>query len=459
VKVLILSHSSELGGAERSMLDLFDYWVEKGLVEPHFIIRRPIRNLAKELRKRGWDYTPLYYTNWSNRNAYTFRRAEDIYRNALFNTRALFDIEKLIDELKPDVVMTNTIVSPWAALAAYFQGVPHVWFVREYGDIDHRHIFEIGREKMLQDIDTMSSLVVTNSKTLAKYIQQYIDKDKIYPLYTPFNLEYLKQRSLHKAKNPFKDKDSLKLVITGRIAPTKGQADAAEAVGRLLKLGYNTELCVVGTPSELADGESLHQAIQKYNISQKVHLVGHQSNVLSTVKYADVGIMASRGEAFGRVTFEYMTLGLPVIGADSGATPELVDDGKNGYLYTPGSAKSLAEKLIHYTKDRSLVETHGNNAMTKAERMMKSEYNADFLLSKIEQIVINKKKYVRPPLNFSHRWLEYPRISAKYIRESGVISLKRLLYLRLRHRAKWVYLTTFRVINFVRRGFKRSSIS
>ncbi|HLG91080.1 MAG TPA: glycosyltransferase [Candidatus Saccharimonadales bacterium] len=457
MKVLILSHSSELGGAERSMLDLFAYWEAKGLVEPHFLIRRPLRTLAKELRSRGWDYTPLYYTNWSNRQAYAFRRPEDIYRNALFNTKAVFEIEKLIGEMKPDVVMTNTIVSPWAAFAAYFQQVPHVWFVREYGDIDHRHIFEVGREKMLQDISTLSSLVATNSKTLANDIKRYADNDKLTTLYNPFNLESLKEKSLQHVKNPFKAKDSLKIVITGRIANTKGQADAAEAIGRLLKLGYDAELCVIGLPSDPGDADSLHHVIKKYQISNKVHLVGHRPNALATVKYADIGVMASVGEAFGRVTFEYMALGLPVIGADSGATPELVEDGKSGYLYTPGSAKSLTEKLIHYAKDRRLIEKHGNSAKAHAAQMMNSEYNADALFSKIQHIVENKDQYVKQPLNIAHRWLEYPGISAKYIKDSGVVSLKRLLYHRLRHRAKWAYLTIFRAINFVRRGFKRSS--
>jgi len=458
MKVLILSHSSELAGAELSMLDLFDYWSQKGLIEPHFIIRRPIRGLAKELRKRRFSYTPLYYTNWSNRNPYQFRKAEDIYRNALFNTKAIFDIEKVISEFKPDVVMTNTIVSPWAALAAYFQQVPHVWFVREYGDVDHRHVFEIGREKMMEDIDTLSGLVVTNSKTLGRHVQKFINKDKIVPLYTPFNIDLLKQQSLEKAKSPFKNKNSLKLVITGRIAPTKGQADAAKAVGMLSRLGYDVELCIIGTPSDNADAESLHKAIERYDISDKVRLVGHKSNPLAIVKHADVGVMASRGEAFGRVTFEYMSLGLPVIGANSGATPELVEDNKSGYLYRQGSPKNLADKLIYYAKDKELIKTHGKYAQAKTRRMMKSSNNADFLFLKIEKIVRDKEKYVSRPLNYSHRWLEYPRVSAKYIKQSGVISLKRMIYHRLRHRAKWAYLTVGRLVNFIKRGGKRSNI-
>ncbi|MEX2014575.1 MAG: glycosyltransferase [Candidatus Saccharimonadales bacterium] len=440
MKILILSHSSELAGAERSMLDLFDHWAKKGLVEPHFIIRRPVKNLAPELRKRGWGYTAVHYTNWSQRNP--SGRAEDVFRNAQFNTKAIFAIEELIGKLKPDVVMTNTIVSPWAAIAAHFQKVPHVWFVREYGDTDHQHVFELGRQKTYQDVDALSKLVVTNSTSLAKYLGQYIDKNKVVPLYTPFNLDYLRQKSLQSAKNPYKHKDSLKLVITGKITPSKGQSEAAEAVGRLNKMGHDAELCIIGSPKEPGDDEPLKNIIETHKLGDKVHLIGEQSNPLAILRYADVGIMASQQEAFGRVTFEYMVVGLPVVGSNSGATPEMIEDGKNGYLYNNGSVDSLVAQLIKYAGNRSLINVHGEAAQKKAQLMMKGQYNADALMGKVIAIAKDKDKgkYLSRPLNFSHRWLEYPGIADQYIKDSDVLSLGRIIYLRLRHSFKLAYL-------------------
>ena len=379
-----------------------------------------------------------------------------MFRNAIFNIEAIFAIEKLIQKIKPDVVMTNTIVSPWAALAANFQGVPHIWFVREYGDIDHQHVFELGREKMLQDIDILSDLIVTNSKTLAKHISEYVSKEKVIPLYTPFDLEGLEKKSLQKVTNPFKRKDSLKLVITGRIAPSKGQSEAAEAAAKLIKQGYDSELCVIGLPADPADADNLNNVIEKYGISDSVHLVGQQSNPLAILKLADVGIMASRQEAFGRVTFEYMATGRPVVGANSGATPEMIDDGVNGYLYDSGDVESLTDKLLLYAKNRDLISQQGAAAKLKTEKMMASQFTADKLFERI-QTALATGQYKRHPLNFSHRWLEYPSIAQQYIKDSGAISLKRLLYKRLRSRLKWGYLTGMRVVNFIRRGGKRSS--
>lgn len=436
MKIVILSHSSELGGAERSMIDLFDHWTGESLIKPHFIIRKPLKSMVPELKKRNWPYDTLYYTNWSQRKP--SKRAEDVFRNARYNAQAIKDIEKIIQRVRPDVVMTNTIVSPWAAIAAHFQRVPHVWFVREYGDIDHQHIFELGREKMLEDINTLSSLVVTNSKTLKEHIEQYIPADKIQPLYTPFDLEHLEKKAAEATKSPYKYNDSLKLVITGRIAPSKGQDLAAKAVGELKKQGFSAELCVIGTPADPDDRQVLNDVIKEYDIEDRVHIIGHQNNPLAIITHADIGIMASQQEAFGRVTFEYMATGKPVIGANSGATPELIDDGKNGYLFERGSVDSLLAKLRVYAKDMNLAHQHGENAKYKTAQMMKGQHNADALYEQIKKSLADKKSIV-PPLNFSHKWIEYPLIAQQYIDESRVISLKRLLVSRLRGKAKSLY--------------------
>ncbi len=50
-------------------------------------------------------------------------------------------------------------------------------------------------------------------------------------------------------------------------------------------------------------------------------------------------------EAFGRATVEYMLCGLPVIGADSGATPELLEGGQAGLLFPPGDEGALAQRM------------------------------------------------------------------------------------------------------------------
>lgn len=66
--------------------------------------------------------------------------------------------------------------------------------------------------------------------------------------------------------------------------------------------------------------------------------------------------MASRAEAFGRVTVEYMLKGIPVIGARSGATTELISDKETGILYELGNPIDLAEKILFLHHNPELIE-------------------------------------------------------------------------------------------------------
>src|SRR5690606_39025715 len=91
-----------------------------------------------------------------------------------------------------DLVMTNTIVAPWAALAAKLVGVPHVWFAREYGD-DHQ--FQLPVADTFEDIGTMSELVVTNSEQLAAYLHTWIEPAKTTVLYPTLDPAGIVERS------------------------------------------------------------------------------------------------------------------------------------------------------------------------------------------------------------------------------------------------------------------------
>ncbi len=420
------------------MIDLFDEWTKATDIDVEFIIRKPVRNLARELKKRGYKYHTLYYTNWAQR-----RPTNDHIERAWYakqNQKAIEKIKRMIESSKPDLVMTNTMVAPWAALAAHQLSIPHVWFVREYGGTDSGFEFQLGRQKTFEAIGTLSNLVVANSKTLADYLAEYIDTKKITAVYTPFDIKALKDRSSFSATTPFKDTKSLKLIIVGRIATSKGQANVAEAVGLLVKEGLNIELCIVGEPSEPSDMSSLSEVIQRYGIAKKVHLVGRQSNPLAYVAQADIGIMASDKEAFGRTTFEYIALGKPVIGADSGATPEMVAHGRNGYLYELGNPTMLAEAIRTYATEPSLLKLHGEASSKRAETMMGGVYSAQALYRKLK--VVMSKGDRTPSSVFDTKWLDadYPPLVPK---GQGLGGLARTVYVRTKLLLKQAYISWY----------------
>ncbi len=408
LKVLVLSHISELvGGAEKSLLDVFDIWADEYSIKPEFILRIPVGTLGNALKKRGWKYYELDYTFWSEANPPKTKTA--ITKAHEKNTRAVLEIEKIIKKTKPDLVITNSVVCPWAAIAAYKQKVPHIWFVREYGDLDHGRIYEIGQKKTLEDVGNLSELVIANSKELKKHLEKYIDKKKLTVAYNSFDLDKLNKLSKAKVKNPFSGKSSLKLVATGSLTPSKGQLDIVKAVAELNGKGINTELCLVGSNGPREYEDEIHKVIKENDLKKKVHLVGHQKNPLAFVAKADVGIMASRMEAFGRVTFEYMAIGKPVVGTNSGGTPEMVEENKNGYLHKSGDIKGLVSKLENYANDKTLIKKHGANSAKKAKAMMGSEYSAREVFKKVQAAAGKRKS--NKPINYLKNMPDYERMA------------------------------------------------
>jgi glycosyltransferase involved in cell wall biosynthesis len=67
-------------------------------------------------------------------------------------------------------------------------------------------------------------------------------------------------------------------------------------------------------------------------------------------------------EPFGMVAIEAMCRGIPVIAANHGALPEIVEDGVSGLLFRPGDAGDLAGKMTQLWNDPALRSVMGNSA-------------------------------------------------------------------------------------------------
>jgi glycosyltransferase involved in cell wall biosynthesis len=97
----------------------------------------------------------------------------------------------------------------------------------------------------------------------------------------------------------------------------------------------------------------------------------------------DVFILPSLGEGFGIVFLEAMMCGKPCIGADAGAIPEVIENGRTGLLVEPDNAEAIAVSLVRLLKDDKLRLSMGQ---TGRERFM-SEYAFHRFQERLEKIV------------------------------------------------------------------------
>lgn len=65
--------------------------------------------------------------------------------------------------------------------------------------------------------------------------------------------------------------------------------------------------------------------------------------------------MATQAETFGAVTIEAMASEIPVLGTNSGGTPEILENGKLGFLYEPNNQKSFLQVFEEFNNNNELV--------------------------------------------------------------------------------------------------------
>ena len=106
-----------------------------------------------------------------------------------------------------------------------------------------------------------------------------------------------------------------------------------------------------------AEGTSPGQTARDYRarceelgLADKVRYHGMVSGIAEQYRCHDLLVVASRAEAFGRVTAEGMLCGCAVVGSDSGGPPELIADDR-GYLFEPNDAASLAAAITEAVED------------------------------------------------------------------------------------------------------------
>jgi glycosyltransferase involved in cell wall biosynthesis len=118
----------------------------------------------------------------------------------------------------------------------------------------------------------------------------------------------------------------------------------------------------------------------------RVHFTGFLANPFPVMEAADIVLVCSRKEGFGRVAVEAMRLGKPVVAAASGAILELVEDGFNGLLYTPGDHQVLADKLLNLLQSRSLRTKLGENGRRSVQRFSLSTFG-DAVLRQFDAVL------------------------------------------------------------------------
>jgi glycosyltransferase involved in cell wall biosynthesis len=162
---------------------------------------------------------------------------------------------------------------------------------------------------------------------------------------------------LYSAPNELPLDGPLRILVAGRLDASKGHHVAIAAIAIARKAGCDVTLDVFGGPLENNSyADELRRQVADADLNERVQLMGFCNDLRRRHQEYHLGLQCRiNAEPCSLWVCETLVDGLPLIASASGGTPELVADGITGYLYPPGSAEALAQRLIQLSQDRALL--------------------------------------------------------------------------------------------------------
>ncbi len=141
-----------------------------------------------------------------------------------------------------------------------------------------------------------------------------------------------------------------RIVTVSRLVPKNGIDILIRAVAEAKKEIPDVQCTIIGEGPERENLETLATGLG----------LGDAISFLGTVFYAklpgylhesDVFVRLSRSEGMGNAFVEALAAGLPAIGTRVGGIPDVIEDGKTGFLVPPEDPHSAAQKILELLRD------------------------------------------------------------------------------------------------------------
>jgi glycosyltransferase involved in cell wall biosynthesis len=211
-----------------------------------------------------------------------------------------------------------------------------------------------------------ADLVVATSEATAKW--SGVDAEVVYPG-LEIRVPVLDASARH---NP----NGHVLGTAGRLAPIKGIKYLIRALPMIQASVSDVTLEIAGSgPEELA----LRDEAYRLGVDGCVRFLGWQEEI--PFHRWNIFVMPSLEESFGIVVLEAMTAGLPVVASTVGGLPELVEDGKTGWLVPPSNPEALCTRLVSL-----LLNPHEQQVMGDAAHIRATKFSAKHMCEEIERL-------------------------------------------------------------------------
>ncbi|MFB0565199.1 MAG: glycosyltransferase family 4 protein [Candidatus Aminicenantaceae bacterium] len=385
-KVLhIITRLDKGGSAENTFLTvrgldktIFDVTLVGGPVDA------PEHNRRKQIEDFGIEYIFI---------------PELVRRISPFNDLKTFcKLYRIIRKGKFDIVHTHTSKGGFLGrFAAKFAGVPIIVHT------PHGHVFfgYFGPAKtklfiLLEKIAARitDKIIALTEKEKDDTIKAGIaDGDKFVVIFSGVELDKFKELPFYETQNFKKElgipENSMVAGTVGRLETVKGPEFLIQAAQQIIPAYPNTFFIFAG------DGNlrlSLERQARESGVESNVVFLGWRDDVVKIISIFDVFVLPSLNEGMGRVLVEAMALNKPIVASNIGGIPDLVTQGRNGFLVPPKNPEKLAQHIQILLEDKQKREEMGLAGREMALNFS-SEKMVEIIAELYKKLLIQKNIY------------------------------------------------------------------
>jgi glycosyltransferase involved in cell wall biosynthesis len=326
-KILCFIDNLDSGGAQRQMIGLCSM-------------------LSKQYQVKLLSYWDIHF--WDD-----YLRAHNVDFSTITNAKNLiskfYRVHQYIKKYAPNVVISY-LDSPSviACLIRILVGKKFYLIVSERNTTQNLTV----RAKIRFFLFRWADKIVPNSYTQGGFIKRNYPhlSDKIITITNFTDIDYFIPDNSHE-----KTDEIFNVLVVARIAEQKNVLNFIDAVNILIKKGYKFQVNWFGFPNPEKYYKKCLNKIQGYNLSDIFHFREPRINILQEYQKADVFCLPSIFEGYPNVICEAMSCGLPVLCSNVCDNSNIVEDGKNGFLFSPFIIEDIADKFIKFISLSALV--------------------------------------------------------------------------------------------------------
>lgn len=149
------------------------------------------------------------------------------------------------------------------------------------------------------------------------------------------------------------------IVCVANIRPVKAMEVLVKTAAIVCREYRDTRFLVVGKIQDLPYMEGIWRLAAGLNMTRNVIFAGQSCQVPALLRCCDIFFLPSHSEGLSNALLEAMACGLPCVATDVGGNAELIENGRTGFLVSPGNDGAAGERILQLLRDPGMRRSMG----------------------------------------------------------------------------------------------------